>query len=368
MTVDLPPRPTELGNVKSPPRRPPADGSNEFASFAAQLAARNQKRLAGEALAAPPPSVDHEEDREEATSHSLSSLLASHRAAPIGAGVLLLVTVSVAALVVWGDPFQASTPLPSNRIEQAKADVPAAGKREGIVLPSVPAQPAAGPLVGAPPTSPRTVASPPPSAKEPVKSTPEFPQSASQIPSTAEPSSAPLTPDEIRELQGKLKAAGFDSGATDGVVGRQTRSAMRDYAQARSLPNADATRDLLVRLNAESPKQRPAQEPAVSSSPSQSEASNSNLAASAAERPEPRKTTCTVDVGAWPTDRTDQAKAIQILLRDLGFYSGTTYGTVGPATRAAIHEFQLAADEAETGEPSEMLFESLKKKCASSAP
>lgn len=111
------------------------------------------------------------------------------------------------------------------------------------------------------------------------------------------------------------------------------------------------------------------QEPAVSSSPSQSEASNSDLAASAAERPEPRKTTCAVDVGPWPTDGTDQAKAIQILLRDLGFYSGTTYGTVGPATRAAIRKFQAAAGEAETGEPSEMLFESLKKKkCASSTP
>ena len=110
------------------------------------------------------------------------------------------------------------------------------------------------------------------------------------------------------------------------------------------------------------------QEPAAAV-PSQSQASNSDLAASAAQKPEPRKTTCTADVGPWPTDRTDQAKAIQLLLRDLGLYGGTTYGTVGPATREAIRKFQLAADEAETGEPSEMLFESLKKKrCASSAP
>jgi putative peptidoglycan binding protein len=101
---------------------------------------------------------------------------------------------------------------------------------------------------------------------------------------------------------------------------------------------------------------------------SQSEASKSDPAASAAERSEPQKTTCTIDVGPWPTDRTDQAKAIQILLRDLGFYSGTTYGTVGPATREAIRKFQLAAHEADTGEPSEVLFESLKKKCASSVP
>ena len=107
------------------------------------------------------------------------------------------------------------------------------------------------------------------------------------------------------------------------------------------------------------------QEPAVSSSPSQSEPSKSDPAV---ERPEPRKTACTADVGFWPTDRTDQAKAIQILLRDLGLYAGTTYGTIGPATREAIRKFQLAAGETETGEPSETLFEQLKKKCVSAAP
>jgi peptidoglycan hydrolase-like protein with peptidoglycan-binding domain len=110
------------------------------------------------------------------------------------------------------------------------------------------------------------------------------------------------------------------------------------------------------------------QEPAVSSAPSQSEASKSDPAAPAAEKPEPPKTTCTVDVGPWPADRTEQAKAIQILLRDLGFFGGPTQGTVGPVTRAAIRKFQLAAGESETGEPSEALFEQLKRKCVSSAP
>ena len=109
------------------------------------------------------------------------------------------------------------------------------------------------------------------------------------------------------------------------------------------------------------------QEPAVSASPP-SEASSSDAAAAAADKPEPRKVTCTVDVGPWPTDKTDQAKAIQILLRDLGLYGGTTYGTLGPATREAIRKFQLAAGEAETGEPSEILFEQLKKKCGWPAP
>lgn len=117
------------------------------------------------------------------------------------------------------------------------------------------------------------------------------------------------------------------------------------------------------------PPSVPAQEPTVPPLPSQSAAGDNAPAVPAAERPEPRKATCALDLDPWPADSTSQAKAIQILLRDLGFYGGTTYGTVGPATRAAIRQFQLASHETETGEPSRMLFDALqKKKCASSAP
>lgn len=115
-------------------------------------------------------------------------------------------------------------------------------------------------------------------------------------------------------------------------------------------------------------KTEPAQEPVVSPSPLQAEWSNGTSTDLSANKSEPPRTSCTVDVGPWPTERTSQVKAIQILLRDLGLYSGTTYGTIGPATRAAIGKFQLAANEAETGEPNEMLFEALKKKCTSSVP
>lgn len=86
------------------------------------------------------------------------------------------------------------------------------------------------------------------------------------------------------------------------------------------------------------------------------------------KKPEPPKTECKVDLSRWPADKTEQAKAVQLLLRDLGLYRGTTNGTVGPATRTAIREFQLASGvEADAGEPTEALFEQLKKKCTSSA-
>jgi|EndMetStandDraft_8_1072994.scaffolds.fasta_scaffold302056_1 hypothetical protein len=116
-------------------------------------------------------------------------------------------------------------------------------------------------------------------------------------------------------------------------------------------------------------KREPQQETAVVPPSPQSEASDKAPAAPPSQKPEPATapapTKCTLDPVSWPTDRTEQAKAIQILLRDLGFYDGTTYGTLGPATRAAIRKFQLASDEAETGEPSERLFDALKKKCGS---
>ena len=341
MTVDLPSRSTESHNVKAPRRRASAGGSNEFAAFAAQLAARSEKPFV---RVAPPPSVD--QNPEEATRHILTSRLASRRAAPIGAGVLLVVTVSVAALIVWGLPFQASTPLPSNRIEQAKAEVSPAGKREVTVLSSVPAPSATGPAVGAPPASPQTppplsVSAPPvsppatssppvaspPAGKGPGKSTSELPQSTSQIPSTAQPNTAPLTPEEIRELQGKLKAAGFNPGAIDGVVGRQTRSAMRDYAHMRSLPNADATRDLLRRL-----KDEPLA--VVASKPALPQRAPSPPATQQVDKP-------TADDSA-PGLTPDDIRGLQDRLRAAGYYMGATDGVMGRQTRSAVREFAEA--------------------------
>jgi hypothetical protein len=110
-----------------------------------------------------------------------------------------------------------------------------------------------------------------------------------------------------------------------------------------------------------------AQEPAVPP-PRMTEAGNKEPVVPPAKKLEPPTTSCKVDARLWPADRTAQVKVIQTLLRDLGFYSGTTYGTMGPATRAAIGRFQFAANEVETGEATEVLFEALKKKCASPTP
>jgi peptidoglycan hydrolase-like protein with peptidoglycan-binding domain len=141
------------------------------------------------------------------------------------------------------------------------------------------------------------------------------------MPSTAQPSPAPLTPDEIRELQGKLKAAGFDPGAIDGTIGRQTRSAVREYAVARALPNADATRELLVRLKAEAPA--PVSSPAVSLPPVLQQF----------DKPTPD--------GAAPLTP-DEIRDLQGRLEAAGFNPGAIDGVMGRRTRSAVREYAEA--------------------------
>ena len=134
-------------------------------------------------------------------------------------------------------------------------------------------------------------------------------------------------------------------------------------------PEASAATPSVTSPEATAPTNDMAAQERAAPSPSHGEPTNQDRPAPIAEKPEPPAPTCTVALDPWPADATAQGKAIQALLRDLGFYKGPVSGTVGPLTRAAIRKFQLAAKEAATGEPSKSLFESLKKKkCASTAP
>lgn len=71
----------------------------------------------------------------------------------------------------------------------------------------------------------------------------------SATPLAPAPSIAPLTGDEIRELQTWLKAFGLDAGPIDGLLGPLTTSAIKKYEAARGLPVAgNADRPLLEHL------------------------------------------------------------------------------------------------------------------------
>jgi type IV secretory pathway VirB10-like protein len=102
---------------------------------------------------------------------------------------------------------------------------------------------AATPVEPPPPARPEVAeAKPAPAAATPVAPSP--------APAVAAPS-RPLSKDEIKELQGKLGAAGFTAGPIDGVVGPQTEAALRRYAQSRRLAKPEATQETLLRLRSE---------------------------------------------------------------------------------------------------------------------
>ena len=343
MKIDPSQRPTGVRNIKAPPR-PPADGGNEFASFAAQLAARSERLHTGVDSATPAPAPAPSADPDRAASYSLFSWFTTGRAGPITASFLLLLVASVAVVAVWGLPFQASTPLPSNRIEQAKADVPSTARLEARVLPPVSAPAATSPPVSAPPASrtasPPPVAppaasppaasappvAPPPARQELAKGTLESRPTVSEILAAAQVGPAPLTPDEVRELQGRLKAIGFNPGPIDGTMGRQTRSAVRDYAEARALPNADVTRGLLVRLKAEASA-------SVASASASSPPASPPSAPQQVDRPTPD------NVGPLTPD---EIRNLQDRLKAAGFNPGAIDGVMGRQTRSAVRDYAEA--------------------------
>jgi Putative peptidoglycan binding domain len=231
---------------------PPASTDDDFGtSLAAKLEARS-KRLRAGALSAPPPPgrSDYSApdiDPREAPGR-FASWLASIRIGHVWLGFFLLMLFAGAAvLAVHGLTVQPAEPLRPSHIQPAKAALPRADDTPEKAPPPASESP--------PPASESTVPPPPASPAPAVTSeqppAPPAPAPASQTPLPAPAKSAPLKADEIRELQGKLKALGFDPGAVDGIVGPNTLSAVRKYSEARADAGTEATRDLLARLRSE---------------------------------------------------------------------------------------------------------------------
>lgn len=246
MKIDRPQHPA--GRERGASRRLPADGDNKYADFASQLAARAEK------LRATPVSHAHAAafgfDPEEPASRPLLSYLpAAARSRPVWAGAALLTVI--AAVAIWLLSYPSPQPSTLRSVEPAKADVSSSPikpvRMETNTSPASPPSPAK-PAV---PIAPPAAVVPPTSPPEVVKATPDLRSASPQVPATAQATAAPLTRDEIRELQDKLQAAGFNPGPIDGALGPLTRDALRKYAGARSMPSADPTKDMLARLRTE---------------------------------------------------------------------------------------------------------------------
>ena len=126
----------------------------------------------------------------------------------------------------------------------------------------------------------------------------------------------PLGRTERKTLQEQLTALGFDTDGVDGILGPNSRKAIRNFQRSRGLPaDGYASEKLLQRVQ---------------------------LATE----------------GREPLGR-QQIGFIQSALNARGFNAGTPDGIVGPRTRAAIAAFQQAAGVVPDGQPSLPLLRAL---------
>jgi peptidoglycan hydrolase-like protein with peptidoglycan-binding domain len=94
-----------------------------------------------------------------------------------------------------------------------------------------------------------------PSETKPVppglSATAELPSGPTSSP--AQPSGTPLTGDEVREVQGLLKTAGYDPGPVDGISGPQLEGATQRYLESRgvTVSKGKITQELLSRLRSD---------------------------------------------------------------------------------------------------------------------
>lgn len=160
------------------------------------------------------------------------------------------------------------------------------------------------------------------------------------LPSTASAAEPPGWPkaaaDQIRVIQQALVDLKLLRDKPDGALGPMTRNAIRAFQRSAAMrETGDPTVDVFVAL-----------QDALKAEAAKGEAQ----AATAEPIPD-----------AWPSTTVDQVKVIQTLLRDLNFSREAPDGVLGPATRAAIRDYEKSLGLAQTGEPSKTLFDSLKE-------
>lgn len=118
---------------------------------------------------------------------------------------LILAVIVYGLVVATRDPRKAATPAPATTTSTGSvpSSAPAAPEAKGDAKPSIASTPA-----------PSKPAPPAPPTKD----------------------DRPLSADEVRELQERLKALGFDPGFIDGIPGPQTTAAIRRFEASASLP------------------------------------------------------------------------------------------------------------------------------------
>lgn len=228
-------RPAALHAAEPAPGGPRPGDHNEFSDAVARMFEHRQRSAPDFA----PPlrddiPVGDDFDEPETSRFSFLGALAGPSALRRALSIVPVAIVGYA--IAWFLYFEPSQDVTAKPVVEMKPEATQAA------APSQPA-PTARPEVAE--ANPAPLAAPAPAAAAPVAPSPPPAVAAAAAPSR------PLSKDEIKELQGKLGAAGFTAGPIDGIVGPQTEAALRRYAQSRRLAKPEATQETLLRLRSE---------------------------------------------------------------------------------------------------------------------
>ena len=148
----------------------------------------------------------------------------------------------------------------------------------------------------------------------------------------------------IEEVQRILKEAGFEPGPMDGVMGAQTRAAIRKFQKAKGLrPTGKIDSDTQLALNKEKEivKTSPEKESKVGLSLDWSTPTIIKEQDLDTDKQDMAKKVKVQDeVLSFRLKSKDRVKKIQTALKKAGFYKGEVDGKIGPQTKRAIKAFQ----------------------------
>ena len=178
---------------------------------------------------------------------------------------------------------------------------------------------------------------------------PAFPPLPPTAASASEPPGWPkATTDQIRVIQQALVDLKLLRDKPDGALGPMTRNAIRAFQRSVAMrETGDPTVDVFVAL-----------QDAIKAETAKADSADKAQAAKADGPPSPPVAGTEPTLDVWPSATVDQVKVIQTLLRDLNFSREAPDGVLGPATRAAIRDYERSLGLAQTGEPSKTLFDS----------
>ena len=148
----------------------------------------------------------------------------------------------------------------------------------------------------------------------------------------------------VKEIQEILKEAGFEPGPMDGVIGGQTRTAIKEFQKKKSLkPTGKIGSTTQLALNREKEITNSSPQPDTETDASLDRKPTTSVKDAHLEGGKDdltKKAKVQDEVLSFRLKSKDRVKQIQSALKKANFYKGEIDGKTGPQTKRAIKAFQ----------------------------